>query len=478
MPHNITNNKNITNTSRYVACLLLLLIWEVVAADLLSGKRVYLQTCASCHATGAAGAPKLSDAQAWKQRLSLNLPISVLQDRVINGFGAMPPKGGNPSLSDAEVRHAVAYMVLNAGAVPRKENGANGANITDTKVDKNDTDTQQPSAKAGLTVVQTQIPKTTGEVNTGEVNTEAQTNTDRASDEPMVSGEHNAVSDQVLIDEQMVKVVPPSSDRKNEIEKSKPEVSNSKVLVEYLRRNQPYHIPPTEDLIPNDMYGQEVRLGKKIFTETPKYASRYSGNGLSCSNCHLDAGRKPNSAPMWAAYGVYPAYRAKNDRTNSLQERVQQCFLYSMNGFAPSLDSPELRALLSYFHFLSKGVPVGVKMPGRGFPQIVNTGSDPNPNRGTDVYKGKCAACHGEDGGGKRNPQGGYIYPPLWGSDSYNKGAGFFDNQLLAGFIKANMPVGQDWALTDQQALDVAAYINLQIRPWDPRKGFIEGIFQ
>lgn len=239
-----------------------------------------------------------------------------------------------------------------------------------------------------------------------------------------------------------------------------------------------YHVPPGEDGIPNDKYGDDVRLGLKLFTETYKYARRYSGNDMSCSNCHLDRGRKAHSAPLWAAFAMYPAYKAKNDQNNTLEERIQQCFRFSMNGFAPALDAPEVRALVSYMHFLARGAPVGVEMPGRGYPRIAPTGFDPNPTRGGDVYKQQCAVCHGVNGEGKRNPAGGYLFPPLWGMGSYNKGAGMSNNELLAGFLKANMPLGQDGSLSDQAALDLAAYINLQVRPWDPRKGILKGLFE
>lgn len=253
--------------------------------------------------------------------------------------------------------------------------------------------------------------------------------------------------------------------------------SPTKLMVDYLKGDSNYHEPPEIEEIPNDKYGDDVRLGYKIFTQTYNYARRYSGNEMSCSSCHLDSGRKANSAPMWAAYGMYPAYRAKNDRSSTLQERIQQCFRFSMNGISPTLDAPEMRALVSYMHFLSKGVPVNVEMPGRGFPQIARTGYDPNPSRGATIYKASCAECHGENGQGVKNEESGYLYPPLWGMQSYNKAAGMARNELLAGFIKANMPLGQDWSLTDQQALDLAAYINYQLRPWDPRKGILKGLF-
>lgn len=251
----------------------------------------------------------------------------------------------------------------------------------------------------------------------------------------------------------------------------------TRVLADHLKGASSYHVAPGEDTIPNDKYGDDVRLGKKIFTETYKYGRRYAGNDLTCANCHLDAGRMPNAGPMWAAYGMYPAYREKTDRSNSLEERIQQCFRFSLNGFAPALDAPELRALVSYIHFLSRGVPIGMDMPGRGYPQVVRTGSDPSPKRGADIYGAKCATCHGTNGAGVQKAGGGYTWPPLWGMDAYNKGAGMANNETLAGFIKANMPLGQPWSLADQEALDVAAYINLQIRPVDPRKGLLKGLF-
>lgn len=274
-----------------------------------------------------------------------------------------------------------------------------------------------------------------------------------------------------------IDAAPPQASKEPEVNEALA-LSPTRILVEHIKGDTPYHQPPGDEQIPNDKYGDEVRLGKKIFTETWSYARRYAGNDLTCSNCHLDAGRKANAAPMWAAFGMYPTYRRKNDRNTTLEERIQDCFRFSMNGFAPALDAPEIRALVSYFHFLAKGVPIGIEAPGRGFPQVVSTGQDPNPTRGGHVYKAKCALCHGEDGSGQRKEGGGYLYPPVWGMGSYNKGAGLARVGKLAGFLKANMPLGADFSLSDQEALDLAAFINLQIRPWDPRKGIIEGLLE
>lgn len=73
------------------------------------GKAVYDATCMACHAAGVAGAPKAGDKAAWAARLKPGMP--ALYTSALKGKSAMPPKGGNLSLPDADVRAAVDYMV-------------------------------------------------------------------------------------------------------------------------------------------------------------------------------------------------------------------------------------------------------------------------------------------------------------------------------------------------------------------------------
>ena len=77
------------------------------------GKQVYQASCGACHAAGIVGAPKLSDRGQWAKRIAKG--VDALYASAVNGVqgsaGAMPAKGGNPALSNAEVRAAVDYMV-------------------------------------------------------------------------------------------------------------------------------------------------------------------------------------------------------------------------------------------------------------------------------------------------------------------------------------------------------------------------------
>lgn len=234
-----------------------------------------------------------------------------------------------------------------------------------------------------------------------------------------------------------------------------------------------FFVPPNVADIPDDKYGDLVRQGRNIFVNTQVYAKRYVGNGLNCVNCHLQEGRKPHSSPLWAAYGMYPAIRNKVRTVVTFENRVQDCFRFSMNGIAPTIDAPEMSAIVAYAHWLSRGVPLGVNLPGRGYPSVKQN-EDPSSQRGEIIYQTRCALCHGADGLGQKHRNGvGYLFPPLWGDDSYNKGAGMHSVRQAAGFIKANMPLGVGFTLTDQEALDVASYMWIQNRPMDPRLGVV-----
>ncbi len=231
---------------------------------------------------------------------------------------------------------------------------------------------------------------------------------------------------------------------------------------------QPVFSPPAEDEIPKNEFGDMVRLGEKIFHDTQRNAKEFVGNSLQCSNCHLDAGRLANAAPLWAAYVAFPAYRAKNGHVNTFQERMQGCFLYSMNGKAPAFNDKALIALESYAYFLAKGAPTGAELPGRGYPKLAKP-VKLDYRHGQQVYAEKCAVCHGPDGQGQSTADGSVVFPPLWGAKSFNWGAGMSSINNAAGFVKANMPLSQGNTLTDEEAWDVASYIDSQERPQDPR---------
>lgn len=231
---------------------------------------------------------------------------------------------------------------------------------------------------------------------------------------------------------------------------------------------QPHFSPPLATAIPPGKFGESVLLGRNIFVNTQQYAKKFVGNGLNCVNCHLDDGRKTDAAPLWAAYVKYPAYREKNKKVNSYEDRLAGCFRFSMNGTSPAYDSEEMVALIAYSYWLAQGAPTGVDLAGSGYPKLAAPPQSPDAGRGAAVFMANCAICHGATGQGTKL-DAKYVFPPLWGKDSFNAGAGMTRVNTAAEFIKANMPLGKGGSLSLQDAWDVAQYMNSHDRPKDPR---------
>lgn len=223
-----------------------------------------------------------------------------------------------------------------------------------------------------------------------------------------------------------------------------------------------------------DDYLSNVVFGYQIISETETYATRYIGNRLRCTHCHLQAGTKKDAIPLNVA-GMYPKWRGKNGRRNGIGLRIRECFVYSLDGIMPPENAPEVLAIAAYISFLSTGQVMGQAPEGRGVPRLPDTGFDANHANGAIVYETRCSICHGPRG------QGTDAAPPLWGMDSFNEGAGMNRIAKAAGFIWANMPIGDERSLSYQEAKDVAAFLHTRLRPSDPRKNkiakFVEDLF-
>lgn len=209
---------------------------------------------------------------------------------------------------------------------------------------------------------------------------------------------------------------------------------------------------PDPATIPTGPLGESIRLGAHIFEQTPKYAPAYTGNRLSCGDCHIQRGTAAFSAPMVGLTEIFPIYNDRAKRVISLEDRIQDCFLRSENGRRVPYNAPEMIGLVAYIQWLSQGQESGKSFPGRGLVKLPKL--DGEPHRGAAIYTQNCAGCHGADGAGKPP-----ILPALWGPDAYNTGAGMNQVQKMAAFVQHNMPQNHPGTLTPQQAYDVAAYV-------------------
>ncbi|MGA2395454.1 MAG: c-type cytochrome [Candidatus Lustribacter sp.] len=212
--------------------------------------------------------------------------------------------------------------------------------------------------------------------------------------------------------------------------------------------------------LPAGPEGELITYGKQIIEQTAQHAGAYQITaGMSCEACHVDAGAKPHGGSFVGIYAKFPQWNARAQRFITLQDRLAECFLYSMNGRPPAFDSREMIALTAYIAYLSRGTVVGVGAPDQGLVPVTAP-APANVARGQATYDAKCAACHAADGSGGGN------FPPLWGPKSFNAGAGMHRPETMAAFVRYNMPFGSPPnTLTAQETVDVTAFVLSHSRP-------------
>lgn len=238
--------------------------------------------------------------------------------------------------------------------------------------------------------------------------------------------------------------------------------------------SKPLWKAPDDAALAGNKNADLIRYGKELIANTatylgPKGSVAHVSNGMNCQNCHLDAGSKPWGNNYGAVAATYPKFRERSGSVESIVKRVNDCFERSLNGKSLDSNSREMKAIVTYIHFLGDGVEKGKTPNGSGIWKLAYLDRAARPEAGKVVYQQKCVSCHGAEGQGIAKPDGsGYMFPPLWGPHSYNQGAGLYRVSRFAGYIKANMPLGATFdkpQLTDEEAWDLAAFVNSMPRP-------------
>jgi thiosulfate dehydrogenase len=215
-------------------------------------------------------------------------------------------------------------------------------------------------------------------------------------------------------------------------------------------------------------YGQELIAHTSIYLG-PNGSVAQMTNGMNCQNCHLDAGTRVFGNNYGSVASTYPKFRARSGSNEDIYKRVNDCFERSLNGKPLDTLSREMQAIKSYIEFLGSNVEKGTTAYGSGLKELAFLDRACDPAKGKDVYIAKCQSCHQADGSGQaKDGINEYLYPPLWGENSYNEGAGLYRISNFARYVKYNMPLGATHAnpqLTDEEAWDLAAFVNSQPHP-------------
>ncbi len=219
---------------------------------------------------------------------------------------------------------------------------------------------------------------------------------------------------------------------------------------------------PQSTPLPAGELGRVIELGRELVVHTKDHplSKPYVGNSLNCTSCHLDAGTHRQAGSFIGSATAYPAWSPREKRVVTLQDRTLNCFMRSQNGIRPPVGSEVSVAIAAYITWLSTGQslkqnpekPLGPNHT----PELASAKGD--PKNGQALYAEHCASCHAENGAGSEDG------PPVWGDQSYNDGAGLSRDAKLAAWLKVAMPL-DDPHLADQEAFDIAAFVNSQPRP-------------
>ena len=229
----------------------------------------------------------------------------------------------------------------------------------------------------------------------------------------------------------------------------------------------------------NPIAPDQVKEGYLLISASSQYMGplnkdskrRFSGNNLSCTNCHLNGGTMSGAASWIGINDRFPQFGGRANKEGSLVDRINGCMERSMNGRPIPKNAKQMKAIIAYMEWLDYGIPRLNTENFKGYPKIDPPQFAVDLEKGKDIYANECIVCHGKNGEGIRYQEieKGFQYPPLWGPDAYNDGAGMYRVLTAAAFIKNNMPYLQaNWEntkLSDEEAYHVAGYINSFFRP-------------
>lgn len=225
-----------------------------------------------------------------------------------------------------------------------------------------------------------------------------------------------------------------------------------------------------------DPHRDEILYGMRLMIETKTLLAKNVGDELTCASCHLDAGTMAYASPFVGLASQFPSYSSRAGKVIDMADRINGCFLRSMNGVALDKHSKAMSAMVAYMNWMNDGFHRHDTIPGRGLGGISKRLVPDLPD-GKKIYRQDCASCHGKQGEGLLDAHGSYLFPPLWGPHSFNIGAGIAKTYTAAAFVKNNMPISHSMdtplgqgELTDQEAVDVSAYFTHMPRPDFPGK--------
>ncbi|NDC82667.1 cytochrome C signal peptide protein [bacterium] len=248
----------------------------------------------------------------------------------------------------------------------------------------------------------------------------------------------------------------------------------------------PVSLPHKKDIPPGET-GKLIRRGIDILERTsytigPHAAPshRAAVNNLNCVSCHAMGdtdlpGTRPGQLPFVHVIHEYPKFDPKSMSVMTIQDRVRGM---SGGGNGRLTDnSDDMKAIVAYFQWLGHYTRPGSSMAGAHLKSIPSPTRMPDSDRGKVLYQNRCAVCHGDSGLGIQaadfDSGGGYVVPPIAGTDSFTDGGHLANEVIFARFIWGYMPKGatpKNPQLKVMDAYDIARYVSRMERKKDPNR--------
>lgn len=197
------------------------------------------------------------------------------------------------------------------------------------------------------------------------------------------------------------------------------------------------------DALPAGPVGQAIRNGYAILSNTPTEAKAFVRADMSCTACHIAGGTVPHGGSLAGTFASFPQWNMRAKRVITLEDRIAECFLYSMNGRPPKYAGKEMVSIVAYIAWLSRGRAILSAPSSKSGFAVALPAATPDTARGKTIYIKRCAGCHQANGAGISG-----AFPPLWGPKSFNEGAGMAHLDVITGWVKFNMPKGAAGSLT------------------------------
>lgn len=237
------------------------------------------------------------------------------------------------------------------------------------------------------------------------------------------------------------------------------------------------YVLPQDTEILKEPNAEEIIYGKRLLNETKRLLPEHVGAEMNCNSCHISQGKVPLGDPYINSFNFYPRVMPRAGKEVDLEMRINGCFKRSMNGKPLDREGPEMKAMIAYMEWLSQKVPQSQRVDIQNAGEV-DTSLVADTERGEKIYYAQCASCHGDNGEGMKDSRGDIVFPPLWGDESFNIGAGMARTYKAAAFVKYNMPMsvqtkglwGHGGILNDQDAVDVAEFFTHKPRPDFPDK--------